>query len=111
MEITLNDKDEILPIISTGSSVSYPQGATITPIVFTGSDNQAISGRKVTGLPAGLIFEETTGATTGNLTISGILSAPAGTYLISVELSDHEGNVALQTFTITIKSPSQAGYS
>ncbi len=111
MEITLNDKDEILPTLSTGSSVNYPQGATITPIVFTGSDNQAISGRKVTGLPAGLIFEETTGATTGNLTISGTLSAPTGTYLISVELSDHEGNVALQTFTITIKTPSQPGYS
>ncbi len=105
--INITDVDEISPVL-TGTPTSFTalQGTPFGPILFTGTDNLAITEWIVAGLPAGLSFEATTGTSEETLTLSGTLSAAVGTYPITISAKDAEGNKASLTFVLVITAPS-----
>ena len=97
--ITLNDIDEIPPVITPIASVSYQHSTPIIPIPLAATDNSGSVTLQVNGLPAGLTFDMT-----GSQIIWTTPAAP-GNYPIQVIATDQVGNQTTVQFTLTVIAP------
>ena len=97
--ITLNDIDEIPPVITPIASVSYQHSTPIIPIPLAATDNSGSVTLQVNGLPAGLTFDMT-----GSQIIWTTPAAP-GNYPIQVIATDQAGNQTTVQFTLTVIAP------
>ena len=97
--ITLNDVDEISPVISPIANVSYQHSMPIVPIPLVATDNSGSVTLQVNGLPAGLTFDMT-----GSQIIWTTPAAP-GNYPIQVIATDQAGNQTTVQFTLTVIAP------
>ena len=92
--ITLNDVDEIPPVISPLTGVSYQRSTPIVPIPLVATDNSGSVTLQVNGLPAGLTFDMT------GSQIIGTTPATSGNYPIQVVAIDQAGNQTTVQFTL-----------
>ena len=97
--ITLNDIDEIPPVITPIASVSYQHSTPIIPIPLAATDNSGSVTLQVNGLPAGLTFDMT-----GSQIIWTTPATP-GNYPIQVIATDQAGNQTTVQFTLTVIAP------
>ena len=97
--ITLNDIDEIPPVITPIASVSYQHSTPIIPIPLAATDNSGSVTLQVNALPAGLTFDMT-----GSQIIWTTPAAP-GNYPIQVIATDQVGNQTTVQFTLTVIAP------
>ena len=97
--ITLNDVDEISPVISPIANLSYQHSTPIVPIPLVATDNSGSVTLQVNGLPAGLTFDMT-----GSQIIWTTPAAP-GNYPIQVIATDQAGNQTTVQFTLTVIAP------
>ena len=97
--ITLNDIDEIPPVVGAIASVSYQPSTPIVPIPLVATDNSGSVTLQVNGLPAGLTFDMT-----GSQIIWTTPAAP-GNYPIQVIATDQAGNQTTVQFTLTVIAP------
>ena len=97
--ITLNDVDEIPPVISPLTGVSYQRSTPIVPIPLVATDNSGSVTLQVNGLPAGLTFDMT------GSQIIGTTPATPGNYPIQVVAIDQAGNQTTVQFTLTVIAP------
>ena len=97
--ITLNDVDEIPPVISPLTGVSYQRSTPIIPIPLVATDNSGSVTLQVNGLPAGLTFDMT-----GSQIIWTTPATP-GSYPIQVVAIDQAGNQTTVQFTLTVLAP------
>ena len=97
--ITLNDVDEIPPVISPLTGVSYQRSTPIVPIPLVATDNSGSVTLQVNGLPAGLTFDMT------GSQIIGTTPATPGSYPIQVVAIDQAGNQTTVQFTLTVLAP------
>ena len=97
--ITLNDIDEIPPVISPLTGVSYQPSTPIVPIPLVATDNSGSVTLQVNGLPAGLTFDMT------GSQIIGTTPATPGNYPIQVVAIDQAGNQTTVQFTLTVLAP------
>ena len=97
--ITLNDVDEIPPVISPLTGVSYQRSTPIVPIPLVASDNSGSVTLQVNGLPAGLTFDMT------GSQIIGTTPATPGSYPIQVVAIDQAGNQTTVQFILTVIAP------
>ena len=97
--ITLNDIDEIPPVITPIASVSYQHSTPIIPIPLAATDNSGSVTLQVNGLPAGLTFDMT-----GSQIVWTTPAAP-GNYPIQVIATDQVGNQTTVQFTLTVIAP------
>lgn len=90
-QATTND-----PVITAIDDQSVPVGTGITPVTVKTDDPKATV--TVDGLPDGVTFDPDNGTITG---------APkdAGTYPVTVTVTDEAGNKSTETFTITATTP------
>ena len=96
--ITLNDVDEIPPVITAIASVSYQRSTPIIPIPLVAIDNSGSVTLQVNGLPAGLTFD-------AGSKIIGTTPATPGNYPIQVIATDQAGNQTTVQFTLTVIAP------
>lgn len=97
-DITINPApvvDKTPPTVAPIADASGTVGTPIAPIVIVASDSGLPLDVKVTGLPAGLTYDPTTGEVIGTPTV-------AGTFPITVVVTDTSGNSTTVTFTITV---------
>ena len=97
--ITLNDLDEIPPVITAIASVSYQRSTPIIPIPLVATDNSGSVMLQVNGLPAGLTFD------VAGSKIIGTTPATPGNYPIQVIATDQAGNQTTVQFTLTVMAP------
>ena len=97
--ITLNDLDEIPPVITAIASVSYQRSTPIIPIPLVAIDNSGSVTLQVNGLPAGLTFD------VAGSQIIGTTPATPGNYPIQVIATDQVGNQTTVQFTLTVTAP------
>ena len=97
--ITLNDVDEIPPVISPLTGVSYQRSTPIIPIPLVATDNSGSVTLQVNGLPVGLTFDMT------GSQIIGTTPATPGSYPIQVVAIDQAGNQTTVQFTLTVLAP------
>ena len=97
--ITLNDVDEIPPVISPLTGVSYQRSTPIVPIPLVATDNSGAVTLQVNGLPVGLTFDMT------GSQIIGTTPATPGNYPIQVVAIDQAGNQTTVQFTLTVLAP------
>ena len=97
--ITLNDVDEIPPVISPLTGVSYQRSTPIIPIPLVAIDNSGSVTLQVNGLPAGLTFD------VAGSKIIGTTPAAPGNYPIQVIATDQAGNQTTVQFTLTVIAP------
>ena len=97
--ITLNDVDEIPPVISPLTGVSYQRSTPIIPIPLVATDNSGSLTFQVNGLPAGLTFDMT-----GSQIIWTTPATP-GNYPIEVIAIDQAGNQTTVQFMLTVMAP------
>ena len=97
--ITLNDVDEIPPVISPLTGVSYQRSTPIVPIPLVATDNSGSVTLQVNGLPAGLTFDMT------GSQIIGMTPATPGNYSIQVVAIDQAGNQTTVQFILTVLAP------
>ena len=97
--ITLNDIDEIPPVISPIANVSYQHSTPIVPIPLVATDNSGSVTLQVNGLPAGLTFD------VAGPQIIWTTPATPGNYPIQVIATDQAGNQTSVQFTLTVMAP------
>ena len=97
--ITLNDVDEIPPVITPIASVSYQHSTSIIPIPLVATDNGGAVTLQVNGLPVGLTFDAV-----GSQIIWTTPLTP-GNYPIQVIATDQAGNQTTVQFTLTVMAP------
>ena len=95
----MNDIDEIPPVISPLTGVSYQPSTPIVPIPLVATDNSGSVTLQVNGLPAGLTFDMT------GSQIIGTTPATPGSYPIQVVAIDQAGNQTTVQFTLTVMAP------
>ncbi|MHD0398251.1 putative Ig domain-containing protein [Staphylococcus simulans] len=89
-------KDVEAPKIADVENATNEVNTPITPIVLDITDNSgSFASKTVTGLPAGLTFDETTN------TISGTPTS-VGQETVTVTATDHAGLTTTKTFTFTV---------
>lgn len=94
--IVYNVKDIEAPKIADVTSATNEVNTPITPIVLNITDNSgSLASKKVTGLPAGLTFDETTNTISGTPTSVGLET-------VTVTATDHVGLTTTKTFTFTV---------
>ena len=96
--ITLNDVDEIPPVITPIANVSYQHSTPIAPIPLAATDNSGSVTLQVNGLPAGLTFD-------AGSQIIWTTPATPGNYPIQVVAIDQAGNQTSLQFTLTVIAP------
>ncbi len=96
--ITLNDVDEIPPVITPIANVSYQHSTPIVPIPLAATDNSGSVTLQVNGLPAGLTFD-------AGSQIIWMTPATPGNYPIQVVAIDQAGNQTSLQFTLTVIAP------
>ena len=96
--ITLNDLDEIPPVITPIANVSYQHSTPIVPIPLAATDNSGSVTLQVNGLPAGLTFD-------AGSQIIWTTPATPGNYPIQVVAIDQAGNQTSLQFTLTVIAP------
>jgi hypothetical protein len=84
-----------------GTTVNAGSNITVTPDAAP-IDNGSISGVTASAAPAGFTGTFSGNSTTGALTIT--TAAPAGTYTITVTITDNCGATTLETFTLTVNA-------
>ncbi|WP_414055463.1 Ig-like domain-containing protein [Macrococcus equi] len=90
---TITVTDATAPAITPIADVTTPEDQPMTPITVVVDDPTATT--VVTGLPAGVTYDPTSGV------ISGTPTEP-GTYPITVTSVDAAGNTSTETFVITV---------
>ena len=96
--ITLNDVDEIPPVITPIANLSYQHSTPIVPIPLAATDNSGSVTLQVNGLPAGLTFD-------AGSQIIWMTPATPGNYPIQVVAIDQAGNQTSLQFTLTVIAP------
>ena len=91
--------DEIPPVISPLTGVSYQRSMPIIPIPLVATDNSGSVTLQVNGLPVGLTFDMT------GSQIIGMTPATPGNYSIQVVAIDQAGNQTTVQFTLTVLTP------
>jgi hypothetical protein len=104
LTVTVSDVNEFDPVITSGAAATGKESTVFTTFNITSSDADCTKTRTVSitgALPSGLVFAAVAGAGTATITGTPDIGS-AGTYPVTLTVTDSGGKFTDKAFTITI---------
>ena len=112
--ITMTGVNDLPTAVGVISDVTQADSTVVnlaTAAAFTDKDSDNTFDYTVSGLPAGLIIDSSTGAITGTLDHQASQGGASGVYTIVVTATDSQGAAITQTFTFTVTNPAPVAHA